>query len=249
MLSGLVIYGKRLAIERVIWDIRDVLPGFERLEQLSLGTSGPRVHLPEENRVPSSSQLLQCYASVLGALPQLHDLYFIGLGLRHKLHGLLRDIQRPLTKLCLHGCDLSREDIECFIDTKHCSTELSELGLQFNKLSGMAGDVCEIVLRSNLVKLDLRETMLSFEEKIQIMSALCTAPHLETLCMYENEDMLSVAEYQHIIELACAISNLSKFFIFPFNFKPFEILVRKKLEPACEEILSLNGRSDMILQY
>ena len=249
MLSGLIIYGKRQATERVIWDLRDVLPNFRSLEQFSLGTSGPRVHLPEENRIPSLQQLLECYANSLSALPDLQDLYFIGIGLRYQLHGLLKGIQQPLSKIVLHACDLSREDIELFIDTKHCSWHLVELGLQFNKLSGMAGEICEIVLRSRLVKLDLRETMLTFEEKAQILTALGTATHLETLHMYENEDMLTVAEYQTIVELACAVPNLAKFYIFPFNFKPFEILIRKKLEPACEEIMSLNGRMDMILQY
>lgn len=233
-----------------MWDLRDVLPTFPQLEQFGLGTSGPRVHLPEDSRVPSVQELLECYATVLATFPNLQDLYFIGLNLRHQLHALIKDIPNPLTKICLHACNLSRDDIESFLNTKHCSLDLTELGLQFNKLAGMAGDICEMILRSRLVKLDLRESMLNFEEKLQIMSALGTAEHLETLCLYENEDMLSVAEYQHVIELACAVPNLQRFYIFPFNFKPFEILIRKKLEPACEEILALNGRaSDLMLQY
>ena len=205
--------------------------------------------LPEENRFPSTKQLLECYSTVMGAWPNLKELHFIGLGLRRHLTAILKDLPNPLSKLTLHACNLSQEDIEQFLDTQHCGVELVDLGLQFNRLAGMAPEICEIILRSRLTKLDLRDSMLSFEEKIHIVSALGTATDLTALYLYDNEDMLTVAEYQHVIELACAVPKLAKFYIFPFNFKPFEILIRKQLEPRCQEVLSLNGRKDLILQY
>jgi hypothetical protein len=97
--------------------------------------------------------------------------------------------------------------------------------------------------------LNLRETNLVLDEKLSVISALHQSEKLHTLALYEQEDMLSSSGYQSMIELACAVESLKKFYVFPFNYKPFEIFHRQDVEEASELILIMNGRTDMQLYY
>ena len=196
-LHKLVIYGKRKSIALVVWELRELLKSFPNMVMFGLGTSGPRFRTLLSEHDPSPEQVLHCSMDVLGSWHHLQELYFIGVSLREELGDLLEAVHCPLRRITLHSCGLVREDVQYLVGSKHCGSVV-ELGLQFNKLTRMASELCELSLNArHLKRLDLKETLLEVEEKIAVLSALSMCSQIEALYLYENEDMLTVLEYHH----------------------------------------------------
>lgn len=186
-------------MSRVLTDLHDSLAQLRGLRNFGLGTSGPRLRMRGSER--PDDQLLRRSAHVFGSWRQLHELHYIGVDVGGQLDELLAAVGRPLCRLTLHACQVGRRDIRNLADSVHCGHQLSELGLQYNKLTGAGPELCELVLMTQLTELNLEETMLTYIEKVQLMGVLSCCQHLVTLSLYENEDWLDEHEYHHIVEL------------------------------------------------
>ena len=102
---------------------------------------------------------------------------------------------------------------------------------------------------SNLQVLNLKDTQLEEECKIELMFRLANCDKLQTLVMYDSEDMVSRTVYEVIVDLACTVKSLSTFYLFPFNYTPFETMHRSDVEAACLKITEKRCRWDLIIKY
>lgn len=180
---------------------------------------------------------------------QLSEVYFIGLVLTNQVAKLLGALVSNLKKLILYGCDLHCDDI-LYLSTCSHVPHLEELGLEYNNLRNMGTVMCDIAKRAETISiLNLKETKMMLHEKVALLEALQFSETLNTLVLHEKEDMLSTEGYETLVEMACCIESLKEFYVFPFDYKPFEMFYRDSVEEACQEILSINDRTDLALYY
>ena len=86
-------------------------------------------------------------------------------------------------------------------------------------------------------------------EKKAIMETLQPLHKLHTLVLHETDDIVSTDGYKAIVELACLLTSLKEFYIFPFDYKPFELFYRELVEEICQDVLIENDRNDLELFY
>lgn len=231
-----------------MWKLSHVMKTLTGLKKFGLGTSGPKMKLLGESD-PTSEELLQNSLEILGCWPNLKELYFIGLTMTCEVEQWLEAVCNPLEKLILYACKVSTADLEYLSQSNHLSA-LQELGMEHTNLRGMGGLLCEIIHNApNLTLLNLKDSQLQLHEKTDILYALQTRQIIQTLLLFENEDMLSTAGYEVVTELACAITSLKSFYVFPFNYRPFEVFYRESVEQTCQTLLLKNKRTDLILHY
>ena len=234
----------------VMLDLCEELSLFTNLVSFGLGTTGPKIESqlvgPDE---PSNEAVMEQCKEVLRHWNKLEVLQIVGVVMTRRLKNWLSALVEPLQKLSFYACKLVVEDVESLRKSHHLHG-LTQLGLEKNNLKGCGQTICSIVKNTpNLELLNLRETFLEFDEKIAIVSSLCGCYKLETLALYEKEDMLPTNGYVEIVALACCIQNLKNFYIFPFNYQPFEAFYRQDVQQQCESILDLNQRTDIQMYY
>ena len=166
-----------------------------------------------------------------------------------QIRKFLEPLQKPLEKIIFYSCVLNLDDITYLSECKHLKA-LTELGLEYNNLEGMGDILCKLVKKTpNLHVFNLKETKLRPNEKLFLMYSLLNCSQLDTLVLYENEDYLSLEAYEAIIEAACLMDSLREFYIFPFDFKPFELFHKKIVDEVVEEILTINERENLQIFY
>ena len=245
-----MVYGYRKSMMLMMWELHKELKALKNLTKYVMGTSGP--HVPQVlsfKCYPTPEKLLQRTVQVFQSWENLDELFYVGVVLTNQLKPILSALKKPLKKLQIYACKISFEDV-VYLSTCHHLEHLIDLGLEYNNLVDKGHVVTTMVENCKQVDmLNLKETNLKVHEKLEILGALQGSNTLATLAMYENEDMVSTSAYQTLVEMACRIPNLTTFYIFPFNCKPFDVFFRADVEDSCKEILTRQNRQDLKLFY
>ena len=229
-----------------MWDIGDFLQRFENIHSFGMGTMGPKLLTYAE---PSVEEITLATCQVLNKWRHLSELHLLGTVLKLQVNHLLSAIPNTLKKLKLAACSLHRFDLLSVANSHHVN-HLEDLNLEKNDLRGMGNELCTVLKKSScLVNLSLKETNLTLEDKIEVLNVLQGSKTINLLLLYENEAMVTAEGYIAMIEMGCHIVSLKKFYLFPFNYKPFEVSLRRIVESSCCKLLTKHNRDDLCLAY
>ncbi len=222
---------------------------FENLHVYGTASTGPNVLVYSNPGEPSEMDELSALVSVHSHWNSLSELYYNDVSLANKLGALLMALKNPLKVLYCYKCYLKEKDIEDLADSHHC-TGMEALTLEKNKLQYMGHHLCSFIEKSpNLKNLNIKDTLLTEEEKVNVLCALQGCGKVETLVMYDKESIESVEGYETMIQLACVIPSMKHFYIYPLKHEEFDAFYREEVEQRCEEIQKTNGRKDLNFYY
>jgi len=197
---------------------------------------------------PAPSAILSRTVDVLAGWEWLQEVYLSHIILTGQLSHWLGALKLPLSKLSLYNTGLDADDMTYLSECRHLAT-ITELAIQHNNLRGLGHELSALVSRARALRqLHLKETQLMLHEKTAVMSAL-TSPHVRVVIMHEDEDMISTSGYETLVQLACTVESLREFYVFPFNYRPFEIFYRHAVQEATQEILAAHDRTNLQLYY
>ena len=197
---------------------------------------------------PTPADILSSTVDVVSSWKWLHEVYLSHIVLTGHLKDWLGALAQPLSKLSLYNTSLAADDIIYLSESPHLAT-ITELAIQHNELRGLGHELCTLVSKMlRLRQLHLKETQLMLHEKTAIMTAL-RSPCLDVLVLHEEEDMISTSGYETLVQLACNIGSLREFYVFPFNYRPFEIFYRHAVHEATQAIMAAHNRYNLQLYY
>ncbi len=222
---------------------------FENLHVFGTASTGPNVLVYSNPGEPGEMDELKALVSVYSHWRNLAELYYNDVSLTNKLGALLTALQNPLKVLYCYRCYLKEKDIADLADSHHC-TGMEALTLEKNKLQYLGHYLCSFIAKSpNLKNLNVKDTLLTEEEKVNVLCALQGCDKVETLVMYDKESIESVEGYETMIQLACAIPSMNEFYIFPLKHEEFDAFYREDIEEKCGEIQKSTGRKDLSFYY
>ena len=198
---------------------------------------------------PAPADILSRTVAVLAGWEWLQEVYLSHIVLTGHLKDWLGALKLPLAKLSLYNTSLDADDITYLSESSRHLATITELAIQHNNLRGLGHELCALVSKADVLRqLHLKETQLMLHEKTAIMTAL-QSPDLKVIVLYEDEDMISTSGYETLVELACAIESLREFYVFPFNYRPFEIFYRHAVQEATQAIVAAHNRANLQLYY
>lgn len=243
------LYGPRKYISTVFRDLHEELKKLSDITWFMYATSGPRPlrTLGLHNSFQSEEQILTNTMDTLNKWTNLSGLYIKRVALSGQVARLFGALSHPLKTVILYANWLLVDDLE-YLTTYRGLSSIEELSLERTDLSDMGKYVAEMAKNLYQLKvLNLKETNLGAEEVVDIVSSLQSCPFLETLIILDSEKMWPPIAYEVIIDLACRISSLDTFYIFPFNHPSFE-MQRREIEDKCNKILK-KRKKDIRLMY
>ena len=230
------------------WYAKEHLAQLHNLKSVYIATTGPVVGYFGVDH-PTMDEVFEKMSEIFSNWHFLEQFNTSRMVLTNKLPRLFGSLQYPLTNINLYAARLSKEDLS-YLATSHHMGSLQQVELAYNDFRGMATELCDMLRNaSSLTVLSLKMSEMQLHEKVQVMQALQSCPNLHKLAMYENEDMLSTAGYDTVIELACLLPWLKEFYIFPFQYKPFELFFRTTVYTSACRILDEQKRTDLKLLY
>lgn len=234
----------------VIWYFHELLKEFSELRIFALASVGPPlIKTLVEGSGPTEEQILQRTHEVFQCWVHLEEIYFNRIHISNQVAMMLSGLVNPLRVLYFYAAELREADIS-YIASSHHISNLRGLTIEKNNLRGMGYMLTTLAENaSSMETLNLKDTEMHLHEKVNLLSRLNLSQTLKVLVLHESEDMVSTEGYENMVELACAIKNLSVFYVFPFCYKPFEIFYRHKAQESCEGIILANNRTDLALYY
>lgn len=199
---------------------------------------------------PTAEQLHLETVNIFSTWHCLQELNTSRVVLTDQLAGLLGALPQPLRKINFYAARLSANDL-LYLAQSHHIQQLQQIELAYNDFGGKSEALCSMLRAAGkLVVLGLKMSLLKLHEKVQVLQVLSGRCHsLHTLAMFENEDMLSTAGYETVVQLASDIPSLAEFYVFPIDYKPFALFFRSHVWSFCEEILIKNNRKELKLFY
>lgn len=242
-------YGYRRSIACSLHDVYEELKALPHLVRFTWATAGPKLLKVFGSDGPTDEEILVKSADVLHAWKELKEVFFNGVTLKNQLAILLHALPNPLEVIYLNKNDLGISDLNYLSYCHHLST-LRELTLERTDLSGLGEYVVELARNAgSLVYFSIKDTNIQEHHRIQVVEALQEAMVLRILSIYDGDGMLSDDGYQVIVHLACNIPSLKYFYLFPFNYEPFEKTLRQQVLMAATQILAEHKRQDLQLAY
>ena len=230
------------------WHMHDQLIRFHELTSMNISTTGPAMCYRGEDD-PSDADLLLATTQVFSAFHNLTELYFSKIILTKQLQYYFGALVTPLKCINLYAAKLDREDLVYMAHSHHIGS-IVRMELAYNEFHDMCNELCHMLLQARQLEvLSLKMSMLEYHEKVAVMLVLTEQGVIKTLCMYENENMLSANGYNDIVELACDVKSLTEFYLWPYNYKPFELFFRPVVTESCQLIAKKRGRGDLKLLY
>ncbi len=248
-LTSLGIYGKRRCLTQIFWEFHQELKQLTQLTWFAMATCGPKLLKNLFAKNPTENELLLRAQDVFSCWSNLEELFFNRVMVPDQVESMLTCLPGKLKTLFFYASNLTQNDIGYLGRSHHihCMTSLTIQGIS---LRGMSEELSLIAENAKcLESLTLKNNDLRLHEKISLITKLQRCPTLHTLVLYDNEDMVSTTGYEEIISMVCAIQNLKHFYIFPFNYPPFEIFYKVDVEAVCKAILAMNDRADINLYY
>ena len=244
------VYGYRKSVSLAFYEFVQEFQDFSQLTWFAWATSGPKLLRVFDSEGPAQEVVLSRSVEVLSTWRNLRQALFNRVTLTDQVGSLLGALHCPLQVLFFRSNHLSLRDLEYLSQSHHVET-LRELTMEKMDLHDMGHCIATLARKaSHLKTLNLQDLNLREEDQIEIMLALQdTALELETLVLLDNESHLMSDSYELIAELACSLPKLEMFYIFPFNYGPFERDMREFVEALCSGIVSRRGRDDLILAY
>ena len=244
-----MLFGARKALNPLMYHMHKEFKLIRNITKLDLGIAYPRIRCFNSCGGIKPEDILCKEVEVLNAWDSINEVYFIGLSLTSKLKHWFGALRQPLQIVNLHACYLNSEDFSYLAQSHHVPAMI-EFGLDKNNLAGTA-DALSDVLRNakNLKMFSAVDTQLSEGEIADLVAACQGAENLHSFNIYEQENHLTSDGYANIVELVCAVRPMRGFYVFPFNYKPFDKVYKPSVLARCEYILELNNRTDIKLGF
>ena len=232
-----------------MWEFRNELCRLRNLQKFAAATIGPRLLRDFHSTGPSVDEVLEAHRLVFSSWKNLSELILRRVTLTNRLAILLGALERPLKKLFLYCNNLSESDVT-YLSSCHHIPSLEGLHLEKMDLSPWADAVLSMIGRTECLEtLVLRDTYLQEQDKLALMAILLPAPSLKEFVLYESESMLTVSGYHDLVRSAVLMPALRRFFVFPFQYPPFDQFYRSEVRKICEDVLTQADREDMCLFY
>ena len=237
------------SVSRIFYDFSEEFSELINIHIHAMAATGPNVLAFSQPNQPSEQEVLEATCRVHSHWKSLEEIYYNRVSLTNKLGPLLSNFRGPLKTIYCYHCYLNESDIRYLAESHHAKT-VQVLTLDYNKLKGLGEYICSFVSNApNLTILNLKGTGLDEDERINLLCALQACPNIHTLVLYEDDDMVSIQCYETMVQLACTLSALTTFFIFPLRYDPFDQIYRQSIVDTCQEILVTSDRSDLELWY
>lgn len=236
-------------MSRIFYDFSEEFSELSNVHVYGMAATGPNILAFSNPNEPGEQDVLEATCQVFSHWQSLQEVYYNRVSLTNKLGPLLSTLQKPLKTIYCYHCYLGEKDVKYLAESHHAKA-VQTLILDYNTLEGFGEYICDFITNAPCLRiLNLKGTDLTEEERINVLCALQTCPNMDTLVLYEEDNMVSTECYETMVQLACVLPNLKTFYLFPFRYEPFDQIYRKAVLDMCQEILISNERTDLQLWY
>ena len=237
------------SMSRIFYDFAEEFSELSNVKIYGMAATGPNILAFSNPNEPGEQEILEATCEVYTHWKSVQEVYYNRISLTNKFGELLSSLQKPLKTIYCYHCYLTEKDIRYLADSHHAKA-VETLILDYNNLGGLGEYICSFIASApHLRILNLKGTELNEEERIEVLCALQACPNMDTLVLYEEDNMVSTECYETMVQLACALPNLKTFYLFPLRYKPFDQIYRETVVGSCQGILGASDRTDLELWY
>ena len=236
-------------MSRIFYDFTEEFSQLSNIKIYGMAATGPNILAFSNPNEPREQEVLEATRSVYSNWKSLREIYYNKISLSNKFGAMLSNLQEPLKTIYCYHCYLTEDDIRYLAECHHAKT-VETLILDYNNLGGFGKYICSFIGNAPHLKiLNLKGTGLHEEERIEVLGALQACPNMDTLVLYEDDNMVSQECYETLVQLSCTLPNLKTFYIFPLRYEPFDQIYRETVVESCQQVLTASKRTDLALWY